>query len=320
MQKILITGFSGFVAKHFLDFLERMKIRSHVLGIDVFDYPFKTDDFKFLSCTFEKVDLLEREKIENLIFRFQPEFVLHLASFSSVAFSWREPVTSFMNNTNIFLNLVEAIRRLNLKTRILSVGSSEEYGTVAKSQLPFVETNQLFPNSPYAVARVAQENLSQVYVKSFSQDILLTRSFNHFGPGQKEIFVVSGFAKQLVELKRKKKAERILLVGDISIVRDFVDVRDVVSAYYELFLNGKSGEVYNVCSGKGISLKEIIEKLSEILDIEVKIQTDKNLIRPSDNKEIIGSNEKIQKEIGWTPKIPLKKSLMDIVSFWEGSM
>jgi GDP-4-dehydro-6-deoxy-D-mannose reductase len=147
-------------------------------------------------------------------------------------------------------------------------------------------------------------------------DIVMTRSFNHIGPEQKDIFVVSSFAKQLVEIKKFEKPAEIL-AGDLSIIRDFLDVRDVVKAYYMLFKKGRKGEIYNVCSGKGSTLGLVIDKMAEILKMEVKTIVNPALLRPNDNSMIVGSNEKIQKETNWRLSYTLEQSLQDIINYWS---
>ena len=317
MYKILVTGFSGFVSKHLLDHLDGRGMKSEVLGIDLNcpEYPY--DHLEQLAVKFEKVDLLNFVKLRNAIHYFQPNHIIHLASYSSVGLSWKNPSLSFKNNMNIFLNLMEAVRELNLKCRVLSVGSSEEYGNVNEDKLPLGEECPLDPVSPYAVARVAQEQLSKVYCDGYGLDVVMTRSFNHIGVGQKEIFVIASFVKQLVEIKKGIKKERKLVVGDISIVRDFLDVRDVVDAYLRLLIHGEKGQVYNVCSGEGVSLREVIDIICGILGIRVEIEVDPSRVRPSDNKVIVGSNEKLKRTMGWNPKISLEESLKDIINYWS---
>lgn len=319
MNKYLITGFSGFVGRHFVEYLENNEKDCLVKGLDIHNPDFEFDQYKNVKISFEKTDLLFKDQVEYIIHEFQPNYILHLASFSSVAFSWKEPVQSFQNNTNIFLNLIDAVRKLNIDTRILSIGSSEEYGNVNDEDLPLREDHKLSPISPYAVARISQEYLSGVYIDGYGMDIVLTRSFNHIGPMQKSIFVVSSLAKQLVELKKSGKNKGPVVTGDVSIVRDFTDVRDVVRAYYLLLKEGKKGHVYNVCSGTGISLKDLIDIMAKHLNIEVDIIIDNRLIRPADNKRIIGSNEKIKRELGWENRIPLEQSLTDIICYWEAN-
>lgn len=316
-MKLLITGFAGFVSSHFLDLLNKLEPGSEVLGIDKVVTDIEPAHYPNLKISYRDIDLLERPVIADTLLSFRPEYILHLASISSVAQSWYTPLDSFVNNTNIFLNLVETIRIHNINCRILSIGSSEEFGEVTENELPLTEENLLKPISPYAVARVSQEMLSKIYADGFNQDIVMTRSFNHIGPGQKDIFVISSFAKKLVLLKNIKSSDNTIVTGDLSVVRDFVDVRDVVRAYYLLMKNGRKGEIYNICSGKGSVLKDIILKMSELLRLQIKIEIDPNLIRPNENKMVIGSNKKINDELGWKPEITIEKSLSDIIGYWQ---
>ncbi len=315
-EKFLITGFSGFVSKHFLDYMERNKIFSEVLGVDIAESSLVQDRYEYVSWVFKKINLLNKEDVERVITEFKPQYVLHLASNSSVAMSWKKPVESFTNNTNIFLNLIETIRLLNINCRVLSIGSSEEYGNVSTDDLPLREDHALNPVSPYAVARVSQEMLSKVYVDSYGMDIVLTRSFNHIGSYQKDIFVISSFAKQLIALSKKKGEDKDMTTGDTSIVRDFVDVRDVVHAYYLLFKKGEKGQLYNVCTGKGTSLEHAIEIMAEELRIKVTHHTDAALVRPNDNKIILGSFDKIKRDTGWQPSFTINDSLKEVLNFY----
>lgn len=317
MEKYLITGFSGFVSRHFLDFLEKSGTNASVLGIDVHEPSLKLDGFHHLKCEFERLDLLDKERIQEVIYKFQPNYILHFASYSSVMFSWKNPILSFQNNTNIFLNLLEATRLLNADVRVLSIGSSEEYGNVTEKELPLREGQPLRPLSPYAVARVSQEMLSRIYAEGYGLDIVITRSFNHIGPGQSEIFVISSFAKQLVEGSRSGSSKVSLRTGDLSIVRDFTDVRDVVRAYHLLLKKGKKGEVYNVCSGRRTSLSEILATMGKRVGVQIDQTTDPKLVRPSDNRVIVGSNQKISQEVGWKPEISLESALDALIADWQ---
>ena len=316
MKKYLITGLSGFVGRYFLDYLNNLNEPISVLGIDRDAVNFDLHQFGQLQCAFKQADLLHSNEWEPLIALFQPDYIVHLASFSSVAFSWVNPIQSFANNTNVFLNLLETVRKVNPRYRILSVGSSEEYGACALDQLPLTEDAKLNPVSPYAVARVSQELLSMVYVEGFGCDIVMTRSFNHIGPGQLDTFVISSFARKLLAIQNGS-ADPVLLTGDTTIVRDFVDVRDVVRAYDQLLRQGRSGHIYNICSGTGVTLKSVIDQMASILGISVVQKIDPQLVRPNDNKAIIGSLKKINDEIGWAPSIPLDTSLRDILDYWR---
>jgi GDP-4-dehydro-6-deoxy-D-mannose reductase len=317
MDKFLITGFSGFVSKHFINFLESRSENASILGIDLHPPSFRMDNFNNIRYDFAKLDLLDKDAVQNIIYQFQPNYIIHFASYSSVSFSWKNPILSFQNNTNIFLNILEALRLDAIQARVLSVGSSEEYGNVVQSDIPLREEQPLRPVSPYAVARVTQEMLSRVYVDGYGFDIVMTRSFNHIGPGQSEIFVIPSFAKQLVEGWQQKKNKISLTTGDLSIVRDFLDVRDVVKAYYALLKKGRSGEIYNVCSGRGISLSEILAIMAKKLTVSYESVIEKKLVRPKENMIITGSNQKIIKETNWAPDILLETAIEDILADWK---
>ena len=238
--------------------------------------------------------------------------MLHLASYSSVAYSWKHPAESFKNNTNIFLNLVMILKNVNRDCRILSIGSSEEYGNVQEADLPLKEDAVLHPNSPYSVARVAQEMLSEVFAKSYQMNIIFTRSFNHIGPYQDERFVVPSFIRRILDISGSDK-EKVIETGDIAIIRDFVDVRDVVKAYYVLLTKGTPGQVYNICSGRGVSLQDIINDISKYVGVNVKTKINYDYVRPQDNKVMIGNADKIANELGWKGVIPLETTLKDMI-------
>lgn len=314
MKKILITGFTGFVSKYLLDHLTDLAENFIILGISR-NQSFDSFSVKNLVINVKKIDLGCQEQLKKILDTFRPNYIYHLASDSSVSYSWIKPIESFQNNTNIFLNLVESIRVLNLNCKLLSIGSSEEYGIVSKEDMPLTEESYLNPVSPYAVARVSQELLSKVYSKGYSIDIIMTRSFNHIGPAQKDKFVISSFAKQIVQYKYGLIQN--IEVGNLDIVRDFLDVRDVVKAYTTLMEKGVTGEIYNICSNTGYSLREVINKMMIIADVNTDCIVNSNLVRPADNPIIIGSNAKITKQCEWQPEIPFEKTLSDIINYWK---
>lgn len=313
MKKILITGFSGFVSQHLLKHLSETGKEYEIIGISRTAPP--AVNFKNLAIRSYLADLKDAQITKEIINETKPDYLIHLASDSSVAYSWQSPVDSFQNNTNIFLNLVESVRLANFKCRILSVGSSEEYGIVKEENIPLTEEALLNPISPYAVARVSQEMLSKIYASGYGLDIIRTRSFNHIGPGQKDNFVVSSFAKQIVENKKGHKTG--FEVGNIDIVRDFLDVRDVVKAYMDILEKGEKGDVYNICSGVGYSLKQVLEKMMQIEKVDFSYTVNPTLVRPSDNPIIIGDNKKIREVCNWLPKISIDDSLTDIINYWK---
>jgi GDP-4-dehydro-6-deoxy-D-mannose reductase len=310
MKNLLITGISGFVGSYLADYCKRNEQNIRIHGFDVSAPP----DSRSAAYQYHQADLLDKAHIEELIQEISPDTIIHLASFSSVGDSWRDPIKSFKNNTTIFLNLLEITHRLKIPCRILSVGSSEEYGIVRTGDLPLTEDLPLNPVSPYAVARVAQEQLSHIYAKGFGMDIVCTRSFNHIGPGQADKFVVSSIGRQFAETKKSRRDK--LHIGNTAIIRDFLDVRDVVRAYYLLIKKGRSGETYNICSGQGISVAQLIDLYAELSGISPQVETRPELLRPVENPVVTGSYEKLAAHTGWKPEITLLHSLRDIYAYW----
>jgi GDP-4-dehydro-6-deoxy-D-mannose reductase len=307
--KYLITGCFGFVGGYLVRELLSRDPDAVIVGVDARPAP-----PEFPVATSYALDLLDLAAFGEVLARERPDHLVHLASFSSVGFSWKHPVESFTNNTNIFLDVLECVRLHSPRTRILSVGSSEEYGIVGADEVPLRETSPLRPISPYAVARVAQEHLGDVYVRGFGLDIVATRSFNHVGAGQTDQFVISAIGKQMAEHARGERDH--LAVGTTSVIRDFLDVRDVATAYAELLAHGRTGEVYNVCSGRGVSIDDVIGMFAAIAGQKPEIRVDPALVRPIENAIVVGSHDKLTAAVGWRPVHSLEASLETVYQHW----
>lgn len=318
MERYLITGFSGFVGYYFISHLnQKVSEKTEVLGLDVVEpFDFEKWNFPNLIIQFKAVNMLDNENLYKIINKFKPTHVLHLAALSSVGKSWQEPAECFLNNTGIFLNIAEVIRKEQLNAKLLCIGSSEEYGFVNQNDIPIRETLYINPASPYAVTKVAQEGMSRCYVDKFGMKIMLTRSFNHIGPRQRDTFVIASFTKQVAQAFVEGKKNLVMSIGNFSVIRDFLDVRDVVAAYYLILQDGKPGEIYNVCSGNGYELKSIIQRLSKISGIEITTETNPAYMRPNDMPIIIGNNNKLKKDTGWEPVYSIEQSLKDIFDYW----
>lgn len=320
MRKIIVTGFSGFVSRHFLDYLYESHTEATILGLDIAEPKFDLTAYQDrLSIGFRSVNLMEEESVTEILQEFCPDEILHLAAFSSVTFSWQHPGSCFHNNTRVFLSVAEAVRKLHLPTRILSVGSSEVYGNIDEKQLPLREECAIHPLSPYAIARQAQEQLSQVYTEHFGVNLILTRSFNHIGPRQDERFVIPSFISRALAVKEAGKTEGNIETGDISLTRDFLDVRDVVRAYDCLLQQGKAGRIYNVCSGTEKPLSALLKEIGDILGIRLEGVVNSDLVRPTDNRRVVGINERIKQDTGWEPQIPLRQTLEDMIHYMESA-
>ena len=307
-KRFLITGAGGFVGGHLLNLFDSLKESVTVLGID-----------RFAAPRIEVVDLMDQDLLDRVVADFRPDFVIHLAAGSSVAESWQAPAAYFLNNTSVFLNLLDAVRTSVPRCRILSVGSAEVYGGTAAAILPFREETPLEPQNPYAVGRLAQEQLAKVYRDGFGLDIVSTRSFNHTGLGQSLRFAVPSFVRQLVDAKRRGEKRAVLRTGNVDVVRDLSDVRDVTAAYLLLLEKGRSGEVYNVCSGKGRTLRSVIETAAQLLELDVDIVLDEGLLRPNDVPAFIGSNDKLVRETAWQPTIAFETTLRDMTACYTAN-
>lgn len=314
-MRILITGITGFAGSHLADyFLEEgdheiygtVKWRSNRENIRHIE-----SKIKLLEC-----DIKDAFAMKAVLEESKPDHIFHLAAQSYVPFSWRVPQETIDTNITGELNLFEGLRGLKMNPMIHIAGSSEEYGLVHPDELPITENNPLRPLSPYAVSKVAQDFLGYQYFKSYGMKIVRTRAFNHTGPRRGEVFVTSNFARQLIEVERGKR-QPVLQVGNLDAVRDFSDVRDVVRAYALALKKGTPGEVYNIASGKGIKIADLLKKLIELTKVEVKIEQDPDRLRPSDVQLLTGSPEKFQKATGWKPMIPFEKTLRDLMDYWR---
>lgn len=316
-KKILITGATGFVGSHLVEYL--LKNTKY----EVFGTYFSEDSLSILGKNLEKiktfkVDLTQEDDVDKLMSQVQPDEVYHLAAFTSPAQSFESPKEVILNNISSELNLLEELRKHNLKnTKILITSSAEVYGTVKKEDLPISEEVSLNPTSPYAVSKVAQDFLGKQYFLSYGLKIIRVRPFNHIGPRQSPNFVVASFSKKIAEIE-KGKHEPVLTVGNLDSKRDFTDVRDVVRAYSLLMEKGKFGEVYNIGSGKSYKISQILDMLLKLTKIKIKIEIDKNLLRPSDNPELVCDFTKLRSITGWEPSVAIEETLKETLDYWRG--
>ena len=318
-MKYLILGSGGFVAYHYINFLIKQKKDHQIFCVDICDKQnIENVFYNSKNIQFFKASLLDRKALRKILIKTNPDFIIHLAAQSSVAFSWSHPYESFTNNVYCFLNLLEELKDLKSEAKVLLVGSSEEYGKVASTDIPIKEEKLLNPASPYAISRATQNQLAKIYSSAYGLNVICTRSFNHLGPNQATRFVISSFVDQAIKIKLKLNKK--FVCGNIEIVRDFIDVRDVINAYECILKDGRTGETYNVCSGKGYKLKEVISIIKKLLDVDFEPVLDKSLLRPIDNKIIIGSNEKIVKETKFKLQYFIEQSLLDMIEFQKGEI
>lgn len=230
--------------------------------------------------------------------------------------SWVAPSETLMTNIVGQVNLLEVIRIEGIDCSVHIAGSSEEYGLVYPEEIPIKETNPLRPLSPYGVSKVAQDFLGFQYFKSYGLKIVRTRAFNHTGPRRGEVFVTSNFSKQIAEIEKGKK-EPIIYVGNLEAVRDFTDVRDVVKAYHLALTKGEIGEVYNICSGEGYKIREVLDILRSLTKQKITIKPDPQRMRPSDVELLVGDPSKFISKTGWKRTYSFQKTLEDLLNYWR---
>ncbi|MDD2485283.1 MAG: GDP-mannose 4,6-dehydratase [bacterium] len=314
-MNILITGIAGFVGSHLAELLIENP-DNKVYGIC---HP--NDGLANLECLMNRVELLTGDITDSRMMAaafdsILPERVYHLAAQSFVPLSFKDPYLTMDVNIKGTLNILEAARKMGKTPSLLLCGTGEEYGIVDRQELPVSETSPFRPGNPYAVSKVAQDMLGYQYYRSYGMRIIRTRAFNHTGPRQDDRFVCSGFARQVSEIAEGRRAP-LIETGNLEAERDFTDVRDVVRAYYLLLEKGVSGEAYNVCSGRAVGIKQILIRLLELAGVEADIRIDMERFRPVDMPIIYGDNGKCREHIGWMPKIPLDKTLADLLAYWN---
>jgi GDP-4-dehydro-6-deoxy-D-mannose reductase len=246
----------------------------------------------------------------------RPDVVIHLAAQSFVPRSFENPRETYEINFLGTLNLLEALRDGGFKGRLLYVGSGDQYGRVEEENLPIAESLALFPRNPYAVSKAAAEMLCYQWSQSGDMDVVMARPFNHIGPGQNENFALSGFARQIVEIKLGRR-DPAILTGDLNVTRDFTHVEDVVRAYLLLLSRGQRGEVYNVCSALEFNLGQLLQQMLTIAGVEAEVRPDPARFRAAEQKRVLGSNEKLRRHTGWQAQIPMEISLQQILNDWE---
>jgi GDP-4-dehydro-6-deoxy-D-mannose reductase len=305
-QTVLITGAEGFVGHHLAAFLvkEGYKVYGTTLQSSGPSNP-------VLGVTYINVDICDEKQLNEVFISVMPNVVFHLAAISSVGFSWKNPQDTIRVNAIGTANLLAVIKEVSPKTKLLLVGSSEEYGKNDYSHL-VSESAPLNPQNVYALTKAFQEQLGRIYSSAYGLPIYMTRSFNHFGPGQGKGFVVSDFCSQIVSIERGLQ-DPIIRVGNLSAERDFTFVEDVVRAYLLVIQKGVPGLVYNVGSGVPVCINDLLNHLLSFSKIHIDVVVDKARIRPIETPTICADISRLSK-LGFTRRWQLDEALLETLN------
>ncbi len=310
-----MTGAGGFVGGHLVHHLRREHPEVEIFGIVLPQGGITWGSGAGMSAI--EADLNDPAATAAIVETVAPDRIMHLAGQSSPHLSWLDPGGTLRTNVMGIVHVLDAARRHGLRPAVLVVGSAEEYGPVSAEDLPIRETTPLRPASPYAISKVAQSALAVLYGPAGGMRVVTTRTFHHTGPGRGETFAESSFARQIAEIEAGRRAP-VLKVGNLDAVRDFADVRDVVRAYWLLIEKGEPGSVYNVCTGRGRRIRELLEILLACSSARVEVQVDPERLRPSDTPVQVGDPSRLRAATDWEPGIPLEQSLRDLLEDWRG--
>ncbi len=295
-MRALITGSEGFVGRYLR--AELTAAGYQVTGLDRTEGP---------GCV--RCDLNDAEVLRETIREIRPEAVFHLAGQADVGRSWKDPAGTFLINTVGAAHLLEALRQEAPEAGVLMVGSADQYGRLGERGLSVREDMETRPQSPYAISKKAQEELGLLYARSYGMRVFATRSFNHGGAGQRQGFMIPDFAAGIVRVERGE--EPALRVGNLEARRDFTHVKDVVRAYRLIMERGKSGEIYNVGSGKTWQVREVLDRMRGMASREIPVVPDPSRMRPSDTPVICCDRSKLTRDTGWEPEHSLEEMLRD---------
>jgi GDP-4-dehydro-6-deoxy-D-mannose reductase len=304
-----VTGAGGFVGSHLV---EQLAAQSPVVAWCRSEPPSELRG-RVASARWASVDLLDRDGVRREILALRPTAVYHCAGAAHVARSWRDTTTPLAANVLATHYLLDALRRADCRTRLLLTGSAAVY---AASNLALTEDSPVAPASPYAVTKLAQEQLGLRALTEDGVEVIVARAFNHTGPRQSPAFVAPGLARQIALIERGDRPP-VMQVGNLDTRRDLSDVRDTVEAYRLLMANGMPGQIYNVASGIARSIRQLLDAMLAKSRVSITVTQDPALLRPSDTPVVLGDAARIRALTGWSPRISFDRMLDDLLDYWR---
>lgn len=305
----LVIGAGGFVGKYLVAALQ-----AGGWSVSVTKLPFER--LQIEGCEAYDVDVSNREQIADVLKKARPNVIFHLAALSSVMLSWKNIRKTFEINTIGAINLLDAVREHKRDARVLLIGSSEEYGFSPETKMPVSEDAPVNPDNPYAISKHAQSCLGKMYAGAFGMDVVTLRAFNHIGPGQPSGFVVPDFCRQIAAIERSGK-DGVILTGNLEAKRDFTDVRDITKGYVACAEKARSGEIYNIGSGRALSIRWVLDYLCSLSGANVTVKADPEKFRPIEIPLIVADVAKVTAETGWKPQHRIEESLENVLNYWR---
>jgi GDP-4-dehydro-6-deoxy-D-mannose reductase len=310
---ILVTGAAGFAGSHLLDLLLRESARIVAwrrpgIGAEVAaQYP---------QVAWREIELLDAAAVHREVGALSPEFVYHLAGAPHVGDSWKTATDTLAINVLATHHLFESLRALARPARVVVPSSAYVY---RPSDRPLTEDDPLQSTNPYALSKIATELASARAARYDGLAVIVSRSFNHIGPRQAPSFFAAAVARQVAQIEHGRIAP-VIKVGNLDTARDFTDVRDTVRAYKALVERGRPGAVYNVCSGRPMVVRALLDGLVALSRVPVTVETDPARFRPNDTPFIVGDRTRLTRELGWGPEIPFERTLRDLLDYWRAEV
>ncbi len=311
-MKALIIGGAGFVGGYLIRELDSA-------GQEVFATCLENENISG-NCSVRTLNILDADAVSEVIGEIKPDVIYHLAAQSSVSLSWKKPQLTADINVIGTINVLEAVKNCEKKDiRLILIGSGEEYGFIRKDACPLTEEEPLNPGNIYAATKACQGMLGEIYARAYKMDIIMVRAFNHSGPQQLPMFVISDFCRQIA-LIEKGDSPAVMSVGNLAAKRDFTDVRDVVRAYRLLGEKGIGGRTYNVGRGKAVEIQYILDTALSFSQKEIEVKQDPARMRASDIPVIEPDVSRIYGDTGWKAEISMEKTIEDTLNYWRNTL
>jgi GDP-4-dehydro-6-deoxy-D-mannose reductase len=312
-DRVLVTGGAGFAGSHVIDLLTRDGRPLVAWRRPGGRGPESRPPASAAPVTWQAVDLLDGAAVRKAIAALRPHAVYHCAGAAHVGRSWASAATTLAVNVRGTHHLLEALRATGTEARLVIPSSALVYAT---AESPLGEDDPLVPNSPYGLSKLAQEMLAGRGVLDGIR-VTIARAFNHLGPRQDPFFAAPGFARRIADIEAGRWEPEIS-VGNLEARRDLTDVRDTVRAYRLILERGATGRAYNVCSGRAVRIRDLLDMLLARARVPIRVRVDPQRLRPNDVPVLVGNPSRIRSELGWRPEIPLERTLDDLLEYWRG--